>query len=321
MNTSILIGIVAGLASSALFASAWTGTLLGVLVLFFLSPMPVAIAGLGWGWASGAIAAVAGALVVGSIGGVRSGTIYALALGAPAAVFAYYTLLNRPVVDGAGQESIEWYPLGRLVGWACVWAGVLATLSMISIGGDVASIRAALMDVFDRTLFRDAGMTGGRAMSDDEKRAMVAMMTLIYPWAIATMWLTVAMVNWWIAGRITAQSGRLIRPWPDLSALALPPQLPLAFGVTMAASLVTSGMLMLSLSGFASAFTFALMLVGLGILHRATRGSMLRPFMLGSVYTALMILPFTILILALLGLAEPYIRHRLPPPSIGQPPT
>ncbi len=327
MNVSILIGLGAGLASAALFASAWSGTALGVFVLFFLSPMPVAIAGLGWGWASGAVAAAAGGTVVGLTGGASSGLIYLLALGAPTAVFAYYAQLNRSITyeasDSSLQVALEWYPLGRIVAWACVWGGILAGLSMFSIGGDVPTIKAALQDVLEKTLFQDVALTGGQKLTPEEKSAFAAMMTQLYPMAISTLWLAIAMLNWWVAAHVIARSGRLSRPWPLLAELKLPPQMPLAFGSALGAMLFTSGMAMLVASGFAGAFMFALMLVGLGILHRMTRGVAARPFLLGIVYSALLVMPFTSLIVALIGLSEPFFRHRIPtgagPPTTGPP--
>ena len=50
MPFSLLIGLGAGLVSALLFASASTGTLLGLLVLVFLTPLPVAITGLAIVW-------------------------------------------------------------------------------------------------------------------------------------------------------------------------------------------------------------------------------------------------------------------------------
>lgn len=311
MNTSVLVGIGAGLVSSALFASAWTGTLLGVFVLFFLSPFPVAIAGLGWGWGAGAVAAAVGSIVVAIIGTGRSGVMYALSLGAPAAVFAYYTLLNRvvPAADGSGEDVVEWYPLGRIVAYACVWAGVLATLSMLTMGGDVDSIRRTLAPIFERMV---GSMTpaGGRQLTAEEKNAIVAVATLFYPWAIATIWLTVAVWNWWLAAKVVEKSGRLVRPWEDLAQFRLPPQFPLAFAVATLASFVTTGFAMLVVTGFISALMFGFMLVGLAIIHRVSRGSTLRPFLLSAVYVSLIFVQVTILLVAMLGLIEPWLRGR-----------
>src|SRR5262249_18412206 len=161
-------------------ASAWTGTALGVLVLFFLSPLPVAIAGLGWTWGAGVLAAAVGTATVAAAGGTRSGLVYAIALGAPAAAFAYLTMLNRPLSaggatgDAAAAGDVEWYPIGRVVAWASLWAGLTAAVSLLSIGTDVASIRVALLDVFEKSLFSEGAGPGGRKLTSEEKNAFVA---------------------------------------------------------------------------------------------------------------------------------------------------
>ncbi len=321
MQLGLLIGIGAGLASAALFASAWTGTALGVFVLFFMSPMPVAIAGLGWGWAAGALAAAIGTLVVAMAGGARSGTVYLVALGAPAAVFSYLALLNRVVEVAPGQgapsdslaAATEWYPIGRLIAWASLWAALIAAVALLSIGSDIASLRAALLEVFEKTNLAAAMGPGGRALTAPEKNAFIALMAALFPWAMSTVWFTIAILNLWAAGHITRASGRLIRPWPDLSAVQLPPAMPLAFGAALLATFSTDMMGLLA-SGVASALMFAFMLVGLAILHRVTRGSALRPAVLSLAYAALLFMPpFSTLLVASIGLAEPFFRKRFPP--------
>lgn len=327
MQLAILIAIGAGLASAALYASASTGTVLGVFVLFFMSPMPVAIAGLGWGWASGAMAAAFGTAVAAFIGGPRSGVVYLVALGAPAAVFAYLALLNRQVelepAAGNGHAgarvATEWYPIGRLIAWASLCAGLVAAAAMLGTASDVAGIRAALLEVFEKTRLAEAMGTGGRPLTPQEKNAFIALMASLFPWAIATMWFAVAMLNMWAAGHVTRASGRLARPWPDLSAIALPPALPLAFGASILGSFLDD-IAGLIATGFASALMFAFMLLGLAILHRITRATVLRPAILGTVYAGLLFLqPVSTLLVAMIGLAEPLLRRRTagagPPPS------
>jgi hypothetical protein len=319
MQLAILIAIGAGLASAALYASASTGTVLGVFVLFFMSPMPVAIAGLGWGWASGAIAATVGTLLASFIGGPRSGVVYLVALGAPAAVFSYLALLNRQVAlepeagNGRAGAATEWYPIGRLVAWASLCAGLIAATALLGTASDAAGVRTALAEVLEKTRLAEAMGTGGRALTEREKTAFISLMAVLLPWAIATMWFTVAMLNVWAAGHVTRASGRLIRPWPDLSAITLPPALPLAFGAAVLGTFLTD-MPGLIASGFASALMFAFMLQGLALLHRVTRVTSLRPAILGTVYASLLFLqPLSGLAVAMIGLAEPFLRSRIPP--------
>lgn len=315
MQIAALIGIGAGLASAMLYASAWTGTVLGLFVLFFLSPMPVAIAGLGWGWGAGTIAAAAGAVAVVVAGGIRSGLVYLIAIGAPAAVFSYFALLNRPA-DADG--TVEWYPVGRIIAWATLWSALAATAALLSIGTDAETIRTALLDLLNKTFFAGNMGPGGTKLTPEQKANFAALMTAFLPWAFATTWFTVAMLNMWAAGHVTARSGRLARPWPELSHINLPPGMAIAFGIAVL-GMMSSDMLGLVASCFASALLFAFMLVGLGIIHRYTRGYAIRPVLLTIVYAGLLFLPpFSNLLVAFVGLSEPLLRNRAPPaPPFG----
>ena len=116
MAIPFLIGAGAGLVSAALFASAATGHALAG-ILFYLAPLPICLAGLGWGWMAAAVAALAGTVVVGGVLGLAPGAIFAGAIAMPMAVL----VLSRPALPpgrGAARPShqlrLEWYPIGRL---------------------------------------------------------------------------------------------------------------------------------------------------------------------------------------------------------------
>jgi hypothetical protein len=314
MPIAVLIGLGAGLVSAVLFASASSGTALGVLVLFFLSPLPVAIAGLGWGWMAALIAAVVGCLLIGVIGAGRAALFHAVALGAPAAVMTYLAMLNRPLDEGDG--AVEWYPIGNLVAWTALWAGCLAAAALLSTATDVDTLRRALRATFEQFL-TSGGTLPGPSLDQSQLGVFVELMVMSFAGAIATLWMGVAILNLWAAGRVTQISGQLQRPWPDLAAIELPRRLPIAFAVAVLATFLP-GMAGLVASGFASAILFAYMLVGLAIVHRLTDGMAIRPLLLGTVYASLLFLsPFSNLLLALAGIAEPYspLRRR-PPPSL-----
>lgn len=314
MQRSLLIAIGAGLASAALYASAWTGTALGIFVLLFLSPMPVGIAGLGWGWAAGAIATATGTAVVALAAGSRSGLVYLITMAGPAAVFSWLALLNRPVSGPDGEEAVEWYPIGRIVAWAALWAALATAAGLLSIGTDAAAIRTYMQELLERTRLLE-GAGPGASVTEAQKQGFAGLMTAFMPWAIATTWFAVVMFNMWAAARVTLRSGMLIRPWPDFTVINLPPAMPIAFGLA-ALGTFASDMVGLIASGFASALVFAYMLVGLGMIHRFTRGYAIRPIALAIVYAALLFIPpFSNLLVAFLGLAEPMLRGR--PPDNG----
>ena len=57
MPTPLIIGAGSGLVSAALFASAATATALAA-VLFYLAPLPLFLAGLGWGTKAALVSAL-----------------------------------------------------------------------------------------------------------------------------------------------------------------------------------------------------------------------------------------------------------------------
>lgn len=325
MPLAILIGLVTGLVSALLFASASTGTALGLFVLFFLSPLPVAIAGLGWGWLTAAVACISAALLILAIGAPQQAAFHALTIGAPTAVMTYYILLNRDAggTGPDGQPDVEWYPLGRVVAMAAVWAGVLATLALLTTASDVDGIRAAVRATIERMVKSGSVPVPGAqtgTIGDAEIDAMAMLMTLSMPGILATMWMVIAVLNLWLAGHATHFSGRLARPWPDLSELVLPRWFPLVFAAAIAGTFM-SGYGGLVATAFASAFFFCYLLVGLAIIHYVTRGMGARPMILTALYMALVLLnPLSGFVVSLIGVAEPMSplsrwRNRPPPPS------
>jgi hypothetical protein len=326
MPILLLIGVGAGLVSAVLFASASSGTVLGVLVLFFLSPLPVAIAGLGWGWMPAAMAAAFGCVLVGVLGTGRAAVFYALTLGLPTAVMSYLIMLNRPLAwdRGAPSATLEWYPVGHLLAWAALWAGCLAAAGLLTTAADLEGLRSALKANFERFLASGGALPGmpSQGLGENQLDVFVELMVVSFAGAIATLWMGVATLNLWVAGQVTRISSRLQRPWPDLTGIELPRRLPLAFAVAVAATFLPD-LVGLIASGFASAMLFAYMLVGLAIIHQLTRGMTSRPLVLGAVYAALLFLsPFSNLLLALAGIAEPFSPLRRPPappsPPMGQ---
>src|ERR1700712_2005126 len=119
-----LVGLGAGAAAALLFASVTSGTWMSV-PLFYLAPLPIMIAGIGWSHWSALVAAVVASAALGAgFGGVFFFAFLAGA-GLPAWWLGYLALLARP---GDGRAAtLEWYPPGRLV----VWAAVLAALVVI----------------------------------------------------------------------------------------------------------------------------------------------------------------------------------------------
>src|SRR5262245_2851831 len=99
MATPLLIGAGAGLVSAALFASAAMSTALAGL-LFYLAPLPICLAGLGWGSVAAVLAAASGSLVIASVLGPGVGAVFAGVVGVPLAVLCHLALLSRQNGEG-----------------------------------------------------------------------------------------------------------------------------------------------------------------------------------------------------------------------------
>ncbi|MES2166051.1 MAG: hypothetical protein V4458_03295, partial [Pseudomonadota bacterium] len=96
MMTGLLIALAAGLASATMFASIISGALMS-LVLFYLAPLPLMVAALGWGSATALIGGVIAALGLGAIFGIPYMAAFALTVALPAWWLGHLTLLARPV--------------------------------------------------------------------------------------------------------------------------------------------------------------------------------------------------------------------------------
>jgi hypothetical protein len=138
-----LIGAGAGLVSAALFASAATATSLAG-ILFYLAPCrsasPVSV--------GAGCAASSPPRRDGCRGGVlgwrrwrRLRRRHRLADGGPLLSRAAFAPSPRRRSQARG---LEWYPIGRLVGWASVIAGALAAIMVLTLGYDADSYRDSI---------------------------------------------------------------------------------------------------------------------------------------------------------------------------------
>src|SRR5689334_2457866 len=119
MPLFVLIGLAAGLACAALFASAQFGGIGGRFLLQFLVPLPAFLAGLGWGPGAALIAAVSAAAGTSLLLEAKDGLLILVSQGLPAAYLCYLAQLSRTVTPGpnapTADPTVEWYPIGRLV--------------------------------------------------------------------------------------------------------------------------------------------------------------------------------------------------------------
>jgi Predicted membrane protein (DUF2232) len=316
MPIPLIIGAGSGLVSAALFASAATATALAG-VLFYLAPLPLCLAGLGWGGMAALVSAVTGTIVIAASLGPATAAIFAVSIAAPMALLTHLALLSRPLATPQGQvtQTVEWYPAGRLVGWAAIMAGLLAAILVLIVGYDQDSYKEMIRQMLEHSALKELDRDG-TLFTEETIASMSAMIARALPAAFAIVWLTITLFNLWMAGLIVDASGRALRPWPDLHALELPNALVPIFAAALLASFMP-GLPGLVATGFAGALLFAFVLQGLAVIHVYSRGVPFRALLLAAVYLGILLLGWVAIAVAIVGLGEPVFRLR----ERGQPPT
>jgi hypothetical protein len=325
MMQIVLVGLGAGAASALLFASVISGAPLS-LILAYLAPLPILIVALGWSHWAGLVAATSAAIALGAVIGFHVFLGFLLGVALPAWWLGYLALLARPAASGA---DVEWYPVGRLVLWAAlVGTGVVAVSLIMTFGSDKDSFQAGLRSLVEQVVRLQARRSPGSIEGVPEKDLIEAMITAA-PRVAAIFATLVNVFNLWLAGRIVRVSGRLPRPWPDLSAMALPRMAPVLLAAAVA------GMFLPDLASivagtFAASLFVVYALLGLAVLHTITRGNPTRPFALAATYVTIIPLAgLPILAMTMLGFAETAfnirarVAGRRPPskPHLKPPPT
>src|SRR5690606_1862186 len=120
MIETILVILAAAAASTLMFASIASGAILALL-LFYLAPLPILVAAIGWG-ASRAIAAAFIAIVaIAAIFNFAHVTAYILLVAVPACWLGYLAMLARPAAQAASTPEVETEPAGASPADAYEW--------------------------------------------------------------------------------------------------------------------------------------------------------------------------------------------------------
>ena len=132
---------------------------------------------------------------------------------------------------------------------------------------------------------------------------MAVSLFVVFPSAAAVSSTIVNLVDLYLAARIVRLSGRLQRPWPDLSTVTFPSFAPALLAVTLAGTFL-AGLIGIVLGALTASLLLAYAVLGFAVLHAITRGMDSRPVVLAGIYVAVLVFNGLALIMSLLGLAE-----------------
>jgi hypothetical protein len=320
MIAIVLIAMAAGCASASMFASIVSGAPISLL-LFYLAPLPLMVAALGWGPLGATIGGIAAAAGLGAIFGLPYCLAFAVTVALPAWWLGHLALLGRPATHGVSSgngaspvaPALEWYPVGRILLWITGFAALTTIAALLTLGTDAGAITGALrrflLRIFDS---RDAASTG-------EIEQLIDAMVSIAPAAAAVVAMMTLTLNLWLAAKITATSGRLHRPWPDLKSTALPPMALAALSVAIALCFA-GGLLAILAQIVTAALMMAYALTGFAVLHTLTLALKRRAFWLSGTYAIVVVIGWPVIAVMALGLADAifgirqrYLQRRPPP--------
>jgi Predicted membrane protein (DUF2232) len=320
MIAILFMALAAGCTSALMFASIISGALLSLL-LCYLAPLPLLVAALGWGPLCAAIGGLAAAAGLAAMFGFAYGAAFAITVALPAFWLGHLALLGRPIthdaaspaVPAAVNDDLEWYPVGRILLWIAGLAMLSTVAALLTLGSDAVAItgvlRRGLLRLFE---------PHEAPLSDDAEHWVDALVSLAPAAAVSVALMTLTL-NLWLSAKITATSGQLRRPWPDLRGTTLPPMTLPALFIAIAFCF-TGGLLAILAQIATAALMMAYALVGFAVLHILTVPMKSRAFWLGTTYTVVVVFGWPILALVALGLADTLfdIRRRYrrgkPPP-------
>jgi len=316
-----LIALIAGAASALMFASIVSGALIS-LVLFYLAPLPLMVAAIGWGPLYATLGGIAAAIGLGAIFGLPYCLAFAVTVALPAWWLGHLVLLGRHVASTTpgvaaalpAEPEIEWYPVGRILLWIAGFAVLTTIAALLTLGSDAETITGTLRRGLMRILRAADPQVSGEA--DQFIDALIR----IAPAAASIVSMMTLTLNLWLSAKVTATSGRLRRPWPDLKTAELP-AMTLAVLCIALAFCFSGGLLAIVAQITTAALMMAYALTGFAVLHTLTLALKSRTFWLGSTYAVVVVFGWPVIAMVILGLADAvfglrqrFLRNRQPPP-------
>lgn len=301
-------GVLAGIISAIVFLSSATGLLIAGLLSFFTS-FSLFWVGLSAGTARAVIGVITSFLIITFSANGTLGLFFLGVIGLPVIGLNHLALLNRTVTNEQGERDIEWYPAGRMLAWLSAYAAVAlllaTTLSHLYFGESLAlemrtSLNTDLEHIED--LQND---TQSPLLSDEQINRILK----ILPGYIAISLASMIAANAGLAQRILVRTGRAIRPSPNIRDLELPEVLSLALAASIALWLLTGETGVLG-GSLANIFLVPYFLLGLVVVHAISSDWSRRTALLTLFYLLCLFIYGLAVLVALLGLAEPWVHFR-----------
>jgi stage V sporulation protein SpoVS len=305
MQRAQLIPLGAGVVAALLHLSVTLGSP-GAFMLAYFAQAPIVATGLALGCMPAAVAAAIAAVLV-ALGspGVGALSLFVLTSALPVLIIVYFAIQNR-IRDGEGEDgSVEWYPVGRLLGWLTVLALVAFVAAYLVFLGAENGVRGATETYLRNVLGALRNVQADTAAVDQ----LITTMAAIFPAVAAASWLLMIVVNGVMAQKFLTASGKNLRPIPAYSEIEVPiwPAAVVIFGALVAIFGGNEGFFGINIMLIG---TIPFFFIGLAVLHSISAAWPGRLFLLVGAYLFLVLLVWPAAIIALLGLIEHWVRLR-----------
>lgn len=311
MSPAVLIAVAAGIASALLYASMLVlGPVLGA-VPWFVSPVPLVLAGLALGPLAGYVACAVGLTAFVLVGmSLSAGLMYLVSDVVPALVIVSLALRPAPgVAQPDPAVAAHWYPAGSvLAALALVPPVILIILALLAPGhvdGIEGLLREAIGQQVDAVLAGVAGSGATPLMDEATRAAVVNNAAAFLPGAMAMSWVFRAAVAGALAQALARRMDRAIRPSPAYIALELPSWYGVAFGFTVVVAVLAGGDVGYVAGAMALGLSLPFMVLGFKLVHAVARRTPYPVVVLGVFYFAfLSVSALAVVAMVLAGLVE-----------------
>ena len=303
MNTnraSLLVGLLAGIATALLSLSADTPSSLSFFLLS-AATLPILIAGMGWRNTSAIVAAATASIIIALMVSPMVAVMFLATSLGPAAWIAHLANLARPAEEVGGPSgALAWYPLSGILLHlsALVTAGLVILGLIVGYGADIVG---KVVDAFLKVMEEQNPSYHPSAEAVSEMKVIFAH---ALPAVQGAVWVIILFTSFYLAARIVRMSGRANRPQDDVPATLRMPRAGLAAFVAGLVLTLFDGTPAFIGSAICGAFGAGFMLSGFAVMHQRTRGKSWRFAALWFGYVAVIVFTIPLVFFFFAGLLE-----------------
>lgn len=295
-----LIAVGAGAVSALALASVpLTGSAVAMPVMY-LAPVPLYLAGLGYGANAAGFALLGGTMVAGLLGGLLLALVYAAAYGVPAWTVTRILLAAPPTGAARGDGGA-----GRALAALSLMAFAAVAVSAFYAVGSGVPLEMQVRDSLDAAFAQL-----GASVPADARGEAVAQMAAVMPGMAASAWVLMTVISAVLAQAVLNRYNRAPRPSPAYAALRLPDWASWPLVAAAALSLIADGDLEYAGRNLTFVAAVPFFFLGLAAIHTIVRKVQGTTLILTGVYLVVAFSGWAQMVVAGLGVMELWVGVR-----------